>query len=264
MKVCHNCSTEVSADSKFCTSCGTQLGEGTSDQVTQAKEEASATAETASATNEYAEQGKELAKGYWDHLVHMFKSPLRHGKTEGEGNFVNGIITLVLFTLFVTTIFYLLLSATNAGISEFNIFGGEVEQPGFGETFMKPLLFILLFVGITAGVVFGVAKPSVSELNFKEVIGRFGALMVIPTALMLLSLFFYLIEAYSIFAFILLIAYAAFFTAAAFTIYSYVGQSKKGLDGIYGVLILGVVTLLSLQFIFENLFVNVFARLFAF
>ncbi len=254
MKVCHNCSTEVSADSKFCTSCGTQLGEGTSDQVTQAKEEASATAEIASATNEYAEQGKELAKGYWDHLVHMFKSPLRHGKTEGEGNFVNGIITLVLFSLFIPLTFYFGLRSLASSMG----FGGAgfSEYVPFGSIFFKPFIFILLFVAIASAIIFAVAKPGLSNLNFKAVVGKFGALMVVPTTIILLSLLVVVLNMFSVFGYVFILGLAGMFIAATVTIYSFANTTSKGIDGFYGALIFNIGAFLYFQIVSENLIIN--------
>lgn len=250
-KVCQNCQTEVSEDSKFCTSCGSQLENGAESPVASAKEESAATSDTAT-TNDYAEQGKALAQGYWKHLVHMAKSPLRHGKVEGEGNFVNGLITLVLFSLFIPMTFYFGMKAFASSMG-MGYFGSAVP---FGTIFFKPFFFILLFIAVAVGIIFAVVRPSVANLHIKSVVGRFGALMVIPTAIMLLSLLIVSVKMFSVFFYVFFLGFIGLFIAATFAIYSYVHNQNKGIDGFYGVLLFYFGTFLFLKIISENLFIN--------
>ncbi|MFC0013543.1 MULTISPECIES: zinc ribbon domain-containing protein [Allobacillus] len=252
-KVCQNCQTEVSEDSKFCTSCGTQLESSTESPVVAAKEESAATAD-GSSTNDYAEQGKELAKGYWQHLVHIVKSPMRHGKAEDESNFVNGLITLVLFSLFIPLTFYFGMKALASSMG-MGYFGPSVP---FGTMFFKPFFFILLFVAVAVGIIFAVVKPSVKDLHIKSVVGRFGALMVIPTAIMLLSLLIVSLKMFSVFFYVFFLGFIGLFIAATFVIYSYVHNKDKGIDGFYGVLLFYLGTFLYLKIVSENLFINQF------
>ncbi|MBR7552646.1 zinc-ribbon domain-containing protein [Allobacillus sp. GCM10007491] len=250
-KVCQNCQTEVSEDSKFCTSCGTQLENGAESPVVAAKEESAATAGGTS-TNDYAEQGKELAKNYWQHLVHIVKSPMRHGKAEGEGNFVNGLITLVLFSLFIPLTIYFGIRAIAS-----STFGMGSAVP-FGTMFFKPFFFILLFVAVAVGIIFAVVKPSVADLHIKSVVGRFGAFMVIPTAIMLLSLLIVSLKMFSVFFYVFFLGFIGLFIAATFAIYSFVHNKDKGIDGFYGVLLFYFGSFLFLKIVSENLFINQF------
>lgn len=248
MQVCPNCGSNV--EGKFCTSCGTKVVEGAQTQA--ANQEVAATSGAVQSTqqpNQYLEQGKQISKGFWDFFLTIVKNPTGGAQNLNHSAMTNGIITIILFSLFIPLI---------------NYFGpmGEMAkafgEASFGDFVAKPAFYILLFMAFTVAVLFAVLKMGGHQVSFQDVIGRFGGFMVLPLAIIVVALLLAIINTYTVMGYAAAVAIISMFVAITLTLYSFKRNQEKGLDAFYSTLIVYVALAIFLRIMVENMFIDSF------
>lgn len=239
-RTCPQCGSEE-LGAKFCMSCGYQIS-----QTEESAEGQVAAAHAAANGNTYVEQGKNIAKSYWDFLLATVKKPTQQAQIMGRGSMINGLITLVLYSLLIPLMIYFVIKGT---------FGGYMA-PSFSEVFFKPAFFILLFMALNTAVIYAVAKPGNNNLNFKDVVARFGGFLVVPTLLFVLAIIFSVLQLFTMVGFAGVLGVIGLFVAATMTIYSLKRQAKQGIDAIYGTFLFYVAFYIIVRLISENIMIN--------
>lgn len=248
---CAKCGTENPNLAKFCVSCGEELEPSVNkfmdvedkaeDPVSQQEEQAAPQenqvhegepvprAETQ--PNEFVEQTKAIGKSYWGFVLDALKAPFGATKRVGaeQSDLIHGLITLVIFALFVPLTLY---------FSSRGMFGGWVRPP-FWETVVLPFIMLLILVAVMVGIIFGVARFMRSEIDFMQVYTRFMTLMVIPAGLAILALLFSVLNAYTFSTILMSLSLALMMLAGIGAIFSIKETKAKpgGLDVIYVVII---------------------------
>lgn len=244
---CPNCHHEH-VEGNFCVKCGTPL--------TSANEQA-ATVDTENAQtnpvppftekvqpNVQLEKAKEISKMYFGFFMTVLKSPFSQASKVSSAHFVNGLISIVLFSLLIPLITYLNLGDLRHYID--SPFANVVLKPMVGFAIYMLLIAVYSFVGLKAGKV---------SANIKEVISRFGALLIPFIALFLVAIILSILQI-KILAFLLLFVGISLSVSMVplFIILSYKKESEKGLDAFYCSIIVYLLTGLTLLIMGNMLF----------
>lgn len=248
---CAKCGTENPNLAKFCVSCGEELDpsvnkfmdvEDKAEEPVSQQEEQAAPQENQvhegepvpraeTQPNEFVEQTKAISKSYWGFVLDALKAPFEAAKRVGaeQSDLIHGLITLVIFALFVPLTLY---------FSSRGMFGGWVRPP-FWETVVLPFIMLLILVAVMVGIIFGVARFMRSEVDFMQVYTRFMTLMVIPAGLAILALLFSVLNAYTFSTILMSLSLALMMLAGIGAIFSIKETKAKpgGLDVIYVVII---------------------------
>ena len=199
MLTCSNCGTKQNSG-KFCEECGgplemeqTAVTADTTVPVNPPSEGAQQSAATStSAVN--AEQGTkqtqetvEAIKGglsnYWSYLLELVKNPTTAFQT-GTNNFVNGLVTLILFAVTYSLSLYWLANSFFK-----NTFGGFMEESlPFFEINSRLVIGIIIILAITLGSVFAITKLAKHTDGFKTILAQFGSLVAPLLALNLIAI----------------------------------------------------------------------------
>jgi len=241
-QTCPQCGSEELGP-KFCMSCGFRVTEANGDAES---EMAASQATVQTEGNAYIEQGKNIAQNYWEFLKSTVKNPTHQSQTLDKRNMVNGMITLILYSLMIPLIIYFVIKGTF----------GEFMAPSFSAVFFKPAFFILLFMALNTAVVYAVSKPGNPNLNFYDVVGRLGGFLVIPTLLLALGIVFSIIQVYTMVGFAAVLGVVGLFIAATMTIFSLKKQSTKGIDAMYATFLFYIAFYIIVRLISENIMIN--------
>ena len=162
--------------------------------------------------------------------MQVLKQPTRIGETTNAGHMVNGIITMVLFSLMLPLIVYFTYKNAWSGFG----FGRNIS---FGDYVLKPLIFLFIVTMMVNTLIYFALKLGNVVLSYREVIGRFGANMIPSTAIMTFGVLLALLEVNGDFlGWVVLAGIFSWILAVSATIYSYRSRHTGGLDPFYGIL----------------------------
>ncbi|MDE5414084.1 hypothetical protein [Alkalihalobacterium chitinilyticum] len=223
---CPQCGSIVENGSKFCTSCGCKL-----DTVVQTAATNDGTAPSSPTTsfqdNQYLQQGREVSKQYLGYALEVLKNPMGMGKTVNGGSYVNGIISIVLYSLLLPIYAYFLMKKVSQGFMPFS----------FSDIVIMPFITIAIFVIVLTAIMFGIVKLMKVEGSFKDVLARFGTFLVVPVTFLLVAIILVFLSVISFSLILVVLASASYLIAVISTIYSFKTENNGGLDAFYGSLL---------------------------
>ncbi|WP_147423878.1 zinc ribbon domain-containing protein [Cohnella endophytica] len=186
--------------------------------------------------NPQLQQAKQVGKQYLDYFLEVLKSPVRKGQNSTDADMVNGLITLILFSLVLPLIAYIKARAT---FRRFDFGGfGFADSVSFSGVVIKPFFFLIIIVLLVNSVMFLVLKLGNVNLSYREVTARFGSFMIPSVASFAVALLFSLISSGSVIMGLLIgIGLFSWFVAVCFVIYSFKRDQTSGLDAFYGVIL---------------------------
>ncbi|MCK0470233.1 zinc ribbon domain-containing protein [Halalkalibacter sp. APA_J-10(15)] len=217
MTNCTNCQAPLEAEAKFCTSCGTK----TSDTG----EIAAASTTTEAAQNAYLEQSKEVGKQYFSFAKSALKHPYQFSAHLGQNNMINGLISMILYSILLPLFLYNVLRKMSMGFMPLS----------FSDIVFMPAIVSIIMLLILAAIMLGVAKLMKVEVNYKTIIARFGAFMTIPTAILIVANILILVSIITFSVLLVILASLGYFVAIAVTIFSLHRENNGGLDTFYGI-----------------------------
>ncbi|WP_368503213.1 zinc ribbon domain-containing protein [Alkalihalophilus sp. As8PL] len=238
---CTQCGNPLQPGSKFCTSCGSPVN-----IEVAATTQATATAQQPATNlqdNEYVKQGKQIGQQFLGFALTALKGPMNASRQVTSQDKVNGIITLLLFAFLMPLFSYTAIK----GI------GGGFVRPSFGDTVMQPFFILAIFLTTLVAVMFAVTKMMKVNLTFFDILARYATFMIVPVALLALSVLFSAISVY-VFGFLLFIlAMFAFFVASISTLHSVKEKHEAGLDVYYGIITTNIVMFIILLIIGDSI-----------
>ena len=255
--ICPNCSHE-NEGGKFCENCGTELQPSTSPVAASYE----TTNGGANASSQYIEGAKRVSSSYINHFVQVIKSPYTTAQAVRGEQFINAIITLVLFAVFIPFMMYSGLKALNTSISGSldslnsllgsNAFSAEVS---FSKVALLPIIYYAIFILLIATFTFIAVKLAKVEASYKDVFARFGAFAIPFVVILFLALLLSLIKL-KIFLTVFTIGFlGCFIIVPAFTIASFKKNSNNdGVDIVYGSLITFVLAFITIAIMKNMLF----------
>jgi hypothetical protein len=234
-----NCGHSNSEKDQFCVKCGTKM----SAQAETASTNTTTTTTTAepvfipgapSSSAEpavYMEKAKTIGLAYGQYVRRLFKKPTVISEQIDKSNFVNGIISLILFALTIPFIFYIGIKKATSGL-----FSGLYE-PSFFSVVIKSIVFLSVLLLISTLVIYLYTRLCKSNASFKDVVARFGAFLTIPAALQLVALVAAIIQLTSFSVFLSAFGMLGLVAAICLTIYSYRKDQEQGIDALYGIML---------------------------
>lgn len=215
---CHACGAAMEAGENFCSVCGAKSAETnetaaasaalaqpaptqTDQPVPVTTSESSNTSNTSSTSNtpntsNIDDKAKQIANDYFTFVWECLKTPSKAVAGIDATSKLHGLITLGILTVFMPLFDYIraLIHTTpslNLGamgdFSEFAEMFGFAYQPTFGYDFMRPLIVTAISLALVITVIYVASTLLKSSLNFMDVAAKFGAIMVVPTAVLLLA-----------------------------------------------------------------------------
>ncbi|NEX80241.1 zinc ribbon domain-containing protein [Bacillus thermocopriae] len=227
---CSNCNQIVNGG-KFCENCGAPL----------AVSEAAATQElphssTVSQQNKQLETAKKMSKLYLGYFLSVLKKPYVNASKLGHDQFINGLITMILYSLIIPFMFYL-------GIDRFS---GLFSDSPFLDIVVKPTLGYAVFLLLIATYSFISIKLGQVNVDYKVVVARFGAFLVPFVAIFALAFIMSILKI-DWYAILLLFGIiGSIFTVPPFVVSSFKKENPNGVDTVYGTLIVYVLTSITL------------------
>ncbi|KIL43117.1 zinc ribbon domain-containing protein [Jeotgalibacillus campisalis] len=237
---CEKCGNEQDGG-KFCGKCGNSLtanhvtANPAQETVINAAPEGPATSGHVE-TSEYIEKAKKTGKGYWAYLKTYIKSPSAIF-SKGENEFVNGLISLLLFSFMVALVSYVFIH--NISRSMFGGYGDTFMNEYAGPTFMSvfggSMVYTALSLLLATVSLFIVTKLFGGGHSFKSIISYYGSHMLPVLFLLAAAFIFILIQAYAFGSIIFAIAISfTVFILPLYLISSLLTKQSKSADPLYG------------------------------
>ncbi len=229
---CQQCGKENELGEKFCVHCGNNVELTETQAQTAAAQESFAVPSTHPSFGQPTAPSEHFvitkAKGYISYIRQHLRVPTVRSQYVDQTEKINGIITLVLFAFILPLLLYIPLA--RSGFTQW-------IDHAFTTLFLKPLFIVIVLLAILAGVLYGMTQLMKVKVHILDVIARLGSYMVIPTALLLLSLIFSIISADKLMMFTLYFGLLSAGTSISFLIHSYRQAQSDGLDPFYGVIL---------------------------
>lgn len=262
---CMKCQYE-NEGGKFCENCGARL-EGTSETEVAVSVEPVHQSEQRIQTNQYLETTKKISKQYFSYFMQVLKKPYASSKNVGSEHLVNGIITIVLYCLFIPLMTYFGVSGVLSKVNDFGSFlGTDLNiKPPFTDIVIKPVFAYVIFTLLVATYTFAAVKLGKVSASYKEVIARFGSFLI-PFVLLLAIGFVMSILKMKLFILFLILGFiGSILVVPPLVIASYKKEKQEGLDVVYGTLLtyilIFITNIIMARILFEAL-LNSFSSIF--
>ncbi|MCI4620610.1 hypothetical protein AT960_07115 [Priestia megaterium] len=280
---CSNCG-HFNDGGKFCVKCGHRLKEEAAASQTAAASEYQPqpqpqTAYAPQQPNQRVRQAKKVSKSFFSYFAEGIKNPTATAQAAGESQFVNALITVILYALsipimlyvgwkllliqFVRSMFKLPIISEEmapSDLEEFNTGADLIKATdinsiihfNFTDFVFKQGILIFIGLAVIIGATYIAAKFGKVDVSFKEFFSRFGTFLIIPTALLLIGLVLAFLHV-EYFSYFMNFGLLSIFLVVPFTIASFKQSGTNGLDRIYSTLIVYVVITIVLTFIANGL-----------
>ncbi|MNX61800.1 hypothetical protein D3C86_927350 [compost metagenome] len=190
--------------------------------------------------NVYLQNAKNVSRLYFNYFGAILKRPFSSIHNIGGEQLINGIITLVLFSLLAPLMVYFNLSSM---AREF------LSGSPFLDIVIKPTLSLAVLILLIATFCYGAIKLAKINAGYRDVIARFGALLVPFLGLMVIAFVLSILQL-EIFSIFLVGAFLGLlFVAPPLVITSWVKKDARGLDAVYGILLTYIATFITLDII---------------
>jgi small-conductance mechanosensitive channel len=260
---CPSCN-HVNQGGTFCENCGTKLTTAAVSQVAASYEQNSTIRSGASvppASNQYLEATKVISKQYFGYFMQVLKKPYQNSQAVGAEHFVNGLITIILFSLIIPLTIYFSAKGMFGGYGG-GLFG-EASIP-FGDFVIKPFFAYLIFMLLIAVFSFIAIKLGKVQISFKEVVARFGSFLIPFVAILVIGLIFSILKISFALVILLIALMSAIFIVPTLVIAGFKRNSSTGLDTIYGILLTYILSFITMAIMGEMLFDAIRSTLFDF
>lgn len=281
---CLNCGHQNDGG-KFCVKCGKKLEEVAAQQVAAGVEtvptQQQATPnysqqQVPQQPNQHVENVKNISKLFIGYFMQGLKNPTATAQGVRGEQFINGLITIILFAVSIPLMVYLgINSILDKVLNKFSalllpLLGSDfidlkeelksVVKLDLTDIVIINGLISILCIGTVVLVTFGAVKLAKIDISIQDVFARFGAFLIVPTAVMLVGVVFALLKM-SLFIYILGFGILGLFLTVAFTISSFKENESTNLDSVYGTFLTYVVMTILLVLFGRNLIEAIISNL---
>lgn len=254
--ICSNCS-HTNEGGRFCENCGSPLTGAGSKEIAAAVENTAPGTMSTGQSNKYIESTKNISKMYFGYFMEVIKKPYASSQGVGSEHFINGLITILLYSFIIPLMFYFALKGILADMNSFSagFFGEEMQiNPPFTDVVIKPAFAYAIFIMLVAVFTFASIKLGRINASFKEVVARFGSFLIPFVALLAIALIMSILKVKLFFLFLFLGFVGSIFMVPPLVIASYKKSNVDGVDVIYGSLITYVLTFIAIAIMGDMLF----------
>ncbi|RSL35380.1 zinc ribbon domain-containing protein [Salibacterium salarium] len=238
---CQECGKELEEGAKFCVHCGAKntSDESPANNAVKTEEELAATATASSAS---ANNALNVVTSYLDFAKKAVLTPTDAGAAVSKNEWLFGLISLVLFVLFLPLTFFTYISRVSMGFI----------QVSFMEGFVQPVILLALLFGVLLVIMFGLLKAMGTEISFQKLIALFGSINTISAGLMIVAFLLTLVNILSLSLFLILLSTFSLFAGIIYSYYQ-LNQSNKGMDPFHASLITFVAIIIIINLIGESI-----------
>ncbi|WP_410771699.1 4-Cys prefix domain-containing protein [Fontibacillus sp. BL9] len=240
--ICRNCHHQQNNENaKFCENCGTPLNKSEGPGPIPKKEEHRSDRQQAS---EYLESAKKASKLYFKFFASALRSPVTYAKSVGKEQFVNGIITMILYSLVIPLIVY----------SGFHRLAGFMDHP-FLNLVVRPTVAFAVLAVLTAAYCYLAVWYGKGKAGFQDVVARFGVHLVPFTALLILALLMAVLQINLFQSLLLMVGlFGSIFSVPAFVIISYIPEKGAALDQLQSTILVYIAAFITVGLLGKILF----------
>jgi len=255
---CSNCGALNKNEANFCVNCGHPL---TQPDAPAQKEDALTQHDSVEKGNEFAQPSpshdqhnapKKMFLNYWEYFKTALKRPVPVSEKMTKNESLYGFVTILIFAFLIPLMIYFALRRELGSFMYYEI--------GFADIVIKPVFFILLMIFLVISIMFGVLNIGNSSADFKEIVARFGTLLVTPSLLLGIAFIFSLLDSEILVVFLYL-GLIGFSFVIPLTIYGYKKNESSGLDAFYATFLTYIGFVLAL-FLLGKTFIPVYFDLF--
>lgn len=193
--------------------------------------------------NPYLESAKQNSKIYFNYFVKGLKNPLGVAQRTGSEQFLNGIISIVLFVLILPLMTYLSIGSARS----------YMNSP-FVDLVIKPVFWLAVFMLLVAVYTFGAVKLSTNPAaDFREIIARFGTLLIPLIVIVFVGFLFIMMGSGIGVALMSIGMIGALFTVPAVITLSYKRENARGLDTLYAILLIYAAVFITIMVIGDSI-----------
>lgn len=191
--------------------------------------------------NPYLESAKQNSKIYFNYFVKGLKNPLDVAQRTGSEQFLNGIISIVLFVLILPLMTYLSI-------------GSSYMYGSFLGLVIKPVFWLAVFMLLVAVYTFGAVKFSTNPtVDFREIIARFGTLLIPLIVIVFVGFLFIMMGSGIGVALMSIGMIGALFTVPAVITLGYKRENARGLDTLYAILLIYAAVFITIMVIGDSI-----------
>ncbi|MBU8906519.1 zinc ribbon domain-containing protein [Desertibacillus haloalkaliphilus] len=242
---CPNCD-HLNDGGKFCVKCGTKLVSEPAASYQPAPNQPQVTYQSQPSVtqqNQHLEQAKQISKSYWGFFIKVLKKPYSESQTVGGEQFVNAMITVAIYALFIPLMIYF----------GFKDYLSYMDSP-FVSFVVKPTLAYAVFILLVASFTFVALKLGKVNVGYKDVLSRFGTILIPFVGLFAVALVLSLLQV-EFFLLLLVIGFiGSIFTVPPLVISSFKKGSHEGLDVVYGTILTYIATIITVGMMSDMLF----------
>ena len=247
---CSNCGNTLAEDSRFCGECGTPVTlEGGADPVQT--EGGAAAASQSVAQHEYVVKGKALSKSYFQVFMNQLKAPFFEAREMKEDKMTYGMISILLFSLFISLTSYLNIQQAS---------GGFINVPFFSTVVGMFAGWAIMFFLVTL-VLFVTFKIMRTEAGYGNLMNRLGSLLSLPLLLVAAAFVTGLVQISLLSTLLLSIGTSAATLSVFSVIFSVERSHDKAMDPFYGTIIAGIGTVIVVFIVFVSILGSLFHQL---
>ena len=258
---CKNCGHD-NEGGRFCENCGTPLAVETEQYTTQnpqtqpTNQMNNGNAGGDSQTEDYLKKTKDQSKQYFAYFRDALKKPYASlDATMGSQHFIHAIITLILYCLLVPLTIYFGIKGLLSNVDPFGLGSGMDIDPPFMDIVIKPVLAFAILIMLVIAFTFISIKLGQVNVAFKDVLTRFGILLVPFVFILAIGLILAILEVSTFTYFVGIGLMGSMYIAVPLLIVFYKKNSVgKGLDVVYGTLLSYILTMIALKIMGDMLF----------
>ena len=248
--ICPNCSHE-NEGGKFCVKCGTPLKIDANNEVAPTSETTAPPA--AVQPNKYIESTKKVSKMYFSYFMQVLKQPYASSQGMGTEHFINGLITMVIYSFLIPLTTYFGLKGV---LNQFSPFGSDLfgSSIPFSDVVFKPTFAYLIFILLVTIFTFAAIKLGRVNASFKKVTARFGSFLIPTVAIFIIALIMAILEIKMFMVLLIFGFIGSIFLVPPLVIASFKKETKEGIDVIYGSFITYALTFIAIAIMGDMLF----------
>ncbi|MBS4173381.1 zinc ribbon domain-containing protein [Bacillus sp. FJAT-49736] len=252
---CPNCQHE-NKGGNFCEHCGASLLSLGASEAAAAHSSTTTVPSKNAQPNQYVEATKKISQQYFQFITQVLKKPFGSSREVGEEHFVNGIITIILYSLFLPLILFFAVKGLMSEVSSLgSLFGARIDaSPSFWESVALPFIGFIILTLLVITFTFGAIKLGRVQIGYKEVLARFSAFLIPFVAVLIIALLLAISKIQFSFYIFLLGFLGSIMMIPPLVIASYKKDNHEGFDVIYGSLATYVLTFISIYIMGDMLF----------